>query len=179
MRFVKTAFYATISLFIFFVLSSHAADVAKIGVVDLQRLLMTSDAGKAAQYELKKKGTAMEVDIKQKGGELEDLKNRFEREALVMNRDNRMEKEREYRIKVNDFKTLKQKYMAELKDLETQLVSHIRKDIIIVIEELGKKEGYLLIVDKAVAHYSPKAIEITDTLIQLYNETNKKKDSKN
>ena len=46
--------------------STWAADVAKIGVIDLQKVLETSGPGKSIQAELKKEKDKMESDLKQK-----------------------------------------------------------------------------------------------------------------
>jgi len=67
---------------------------------------------------------------------------------------------------------LKKKYKDEFKVLNNRLVNRIKKDVFELIEAMGKKEGYLLIVEKNEAGilYSPTAIDITDKLIPLYNE---------
>jgi outer membrane protein len=168
----SAAIIMAVSIGVFIISStvSFGADVAKIGVVDLQRILIASDPGKAAQADLKKVGTKLEENFKAKEAEIIKLKEALEREALVMSRETREEKEREYRIKVNDFKTLQKKSMQELKDQEARLVSKIREELKGVIEEVGKKEGYLLIIDKAVLHYYPNSIDATDMVIQKYNE---------
>ena len=44
--------------------AANAADVAKIGIVDFQRFLTTSKAGKTAQEEFKNQGVKMEADLK-------------------------------------------------------------------------------------------------------------------
>ncbi len=146
------------------------ADVAKIGVIDFQRFLSTSKAGKEAQARFKDHGTQMESALKKKEAEIKDLRDRLEREAMVMTQEVREQKEREYRIKVSDFKDQEKKFLTELKGLENELVSKIRDDLLALIEEIGKKEGYLIIIDKAVAHYYPVSIDVTDRLIQIYNE---------
>jgi outer membrane protein len=153
----------------------HAADVAKIGVVDLQRVLMVSKPGKAAQADLKKQGEEVETDFKKKESEIMDLKQRLEREAMVMSREMREEKEREYRIKIDDFRVLQKRKIAELKELENRLVQKIREDLMELIEREGKKEGYLLIIDKGVAYYYPTSIDMTDKVIQAYNEEGSKR----
>jgi outer membrane protein len=150
--------------------AAQAADVAKIGVVDFQRFLTTSKAGKSAQEEFKSKGEKMEANLKKLEDEIKTLKERLEREAMVMSQQMREEKEREYRIKINDFKQQKQRFMTELKSLEGRLVTGIRDELLELIKEVGKKEGYLLIIDKAAVHYNPSAIDITDDLIKKYNE---------
>jgi len=171
MQTVKIA-SATAILFLFSFTVSYGADVAKIGVVDFQRILEVSSAGKSAQTEIKSRGEKMEADLKEKGTELEELKKRLEREVLVMSKEMREEKEREFRIKINDFKSLEKKFKEEFKILNNRLVNRIKKDLFELIEEMGKKEGYLLILEKREAGilYSPTVIDMTDKLIPLYNE---------
>ncbi len=151
---------------------SYGADVAKIGVVDFQRIFEVSSAGKSAQAEFKSQGEKMANDLKKKDSELEELKKRFERKALVMSREMREEKEREFRIKINDFKTLEKKYKEKLRALNNRLVNRIKKDLYELIEEIGRKEGYLLIIEKEDAGvvYAPTSIDITDKLIPQYNK---------
>ena len=143
-----------------------AADVAKIGVLDLQKILETSNAGKTIQTELKKEKDKMESDLKAKGDEIENIGKRLEREAMVMSKEMREEKEREQRIKLGDFKTLQQKYRTELQKLEVELMNQLKNDVNEIVEEIGKKEGYLLIINKFGVLYSPSSIDITDKLIQ-------------
>lgn len=165
----------TICFFMAPAMHLYAADVAKIGVIDLQRVLMVSKPGKAAQTDLKKQGEEIEGDFKKKEGEIMEIKQRLEREAMVMSRDMREEKEREYRIKIDDFKVLQKRRITELKELEGRLVQKIREDLMDIIAREGKKEGYLLIIDKAVAYYYPTTIDITDKIIQVYDEEGSKR----
>jgi outer membrane protein len=171
MRRYTTAFTAIILIFCFLVTVSHGADVAKIGVVDFQRVLENSSAGKKAQAAISKEGKKMEADLKERGAEIEEIKKKLEREALVMSKEMRDEREREIRIKINDLKTLQKKYLNNFKLQEQRLVGRIQKDIVGVIEEIAKKEGYLLILEKREGGviYAPKTNDITDKLIQKYN----------
>ena len=155
--------------------AAMAADVAKIGVVDLQRVLETSNPGKAAQVEIKKQKDEMETDLKQKGAEIEQIRQRLERESMVMNKEAREEKEREVRIKLNDFKTLQKRYRSDLQALEKKLVNQLQTEVFSIVEDLGKKEGYLLIISKIGVLYSPTTIDITDKLIQQLNRSYAKK----
>jgi outer membrane protein len=162
---------AIISCFFTFVVISYGADVAKIGIIDFQRVLTSSKVGKSAQEEINRKGKKMEADLKVKGAEIEELKKRLERESLVMSKAQRDEKEREFRIKINDLKSLRKKYTEEFKVFEAELVQKIQKDLFELVSEIGKREGYLLIMEKREGGilYSPNAIDITDKLIKRYN----------
>lgn len=171
MRIAKVFWILTGCLGLFFTPSIEAADVAKIGVIDFQRILETSSAGKFAQAEINKKGKQMEADLKQRGAHIEDLKQRLEREALVMSKEMREQRERELRINVGDFKQLQNKYMQEFKQFENRLVERIRKEVMDLIQEIGKSGGYLMIVERRTGEvlYHPTSVDATDALIQKYN----------
>ena len=176
MKGYKCVAATSLLILIFFTNSLLAADVAKIGVIDLQKLLETSNAGKSIQAELKKQKQKMETDLKKKGTEIEKISKRLERESMVMSKEMRDEKQREQRIKINDFKTLQKKYRTDLQKLEAQLMGELQGDLKELVDSIGKKEGYLLIVNKHIVLYSPGSIDITNKLIkQLNAKTAKKK----
>ena len=146
-----------------------AADVAKIGVVDIQKILLTSAAGKIAKAEINKNAREMEAALNEKKAEIQKLQETLERESLVMSKEKRDEKEREIRIRVNDIKSLKNKFEGDLKALEGRAVQQIQQEFEAIAKELGKEQGYLLIITNPVVIYAPNSIDITDELIQKYN----------
>ncbi|WP_162458854.1 OmpH family outer membrane protein [Desulfosarcina ovata] len=155
--------------------AAFGADVAKIGLVDFQQVFDESDAGKVIKAELTAKGKQMEVALKEKGAEIEELKKRLEREALVMDKAMRDEKEREFRIKVNDIKSLQKKYESELQSHQKRLMGELQKATLQIIEEIGKSGSYLMIMPKVGVLYAPDTIDITDQVIKKYNAMNAKK----
>ena len=171
MKNFKIVFKIIIFSIFFFSNSSFGADVAKICVVDFQRIFETSNPGKLAQSEINEHGKKMEADLKERGAAIDEIKKKLEREALVMSKEMRQEREREIRIKINDFKTLQKRYMTNFKMQEQRLVGRIQQDIFAIVEEIGKKEGYLLILERREGGvlYFPKTNDITDKLIQMYN----------
>ena len=169
MRAVKCALAVSLLIFFLSVNSVPAADVAKIGVIDLQKILETSTAGKSIQAQLKKQKETLESDLKAKGTEIENIRKRLERESMVMSKDMREEKEREQRIKINDFKSLQKKYRTDLQKLEAQLMNQLQKDIKELVDAIGKKGGYLLIINKYSVLYSPGSVDITNDLIKKLN----------
>jgi outer membrane protein len=177
MRILKPVWIISIFIFVFFSHHTFAADVAKIGVIDLQKILETSAAGKTIQAELKKEKDKMEADLQKKGAEIENIRKRLERESMVMGKEMREEKARESRIKINDFKSLQKKYRSDLQKLEGRLMNQLKIDIDEILQEMGKKEGYLLIINKFGVLYSPNTIDVTDKVIGKLNKkfTKKKK----
>jgi len=172
MRMVKTVVAGLLLLLLAGGGPAMGADVAKIGVINFQRVLEASSAGKASQVEISEQGKKMEADLKLRQSELQELQKQMERERLVMSREMRDEKERDFRIRVNDFKSLEKKYKQELGELNKKLVKRLQDDVFDLVEELGRKEGFLLIVEKLEGGviYSPKTNDVTDKIIQMYNE---------
>ena len=154
--------------------SAPAADVAKIGIVDIQRIMSTSEQGKAAKAQIKKESDKMTQALKEKGAEIEELKKQLERESMVMGKEKREEKEREFRIKLNDLKSLEKRYRGQLQAMEKELAGEMRKTVFTLVEKIGKKEGYLLIINNFDVMYSPGSIDITDQLIKELNARYKK-----
>ena len=176
MRAVKCTFAILLLILLFATNSLFAANVAKIGVIDLQKVLATSTSGKAIQAQLKSQKDKMESALKRKGSEIEKISKRLERESMVMSKEMREEKEREQRIKINDFKSLQKKFRSDLQKLEGQLMNQLQQDIKGLVDSIGKKKGYLLIINKYNVIYSPDSIDITDDLIkQLNAKTAKRK----
>ncbi len=171
MRIEKIALIAVVFLFLFSS-ASFGADVAKIGVFNFARILEISSAGKATKAELTEKEQKMANDLKNKERELEELKKRLERETLVMDREMREQKGREFRIKVNDLKELQRRYNNQIRQMQEIATRRMGKEVEGLITEIGKAEGYLLILEKRKGGvwYHPTPIDITDRLIKELNE---------
>jgi outer membrane protein len=158
---------------VFYALPLYAADVAKIGIIDFQRVLTESEAGKAVQGQIQIKGREMETNLIELGKEIERLSEQMSRESMVMSKEKREEKQREIEIKKYDFQSMQKKYQMEFRELESKEVEKLKNDIFEIAEQIGKKEGYLLIIEKSAAIYYPSTIDMTDALIEKYNSTSK------
>ena len=53
--------------------------------------------------------------------------------------------------------------------MQQHVLSRIQADIVKLAQQIGKEEGYLLILTKENAVYYPSSIDVTDKLIQDYN----------
>lgn len=148
-----------------------AADVAKIGVVDFEKIIKESSSGKLTQKELKKKGNEFQGKLKKEKDSLDAISKAFEREALVLSPEKKREKEREFRILVNDFKKMQEDYSKELRRIEIKKINQMQKDVFQIANDMGKKEGFLLIIERKTAGviYMPATVDITSQIITKYN----------
>jgi outer membrane protein len=99
------------------------------------------------------------------------MKKTFERESLVLSPEKQQEKQREFGIKVNDFKKMQQDFAQQFKQLEIQLLNEIQKQVFEIANKIGEKEKYQIIVEKKTAGiiFYQDELDITDQIIKQYN----------
>ena len=141
-----------------------------VGFVDIERVFKTSVPGKSAQEKYNNQKDKMEQDLKQKGGEIEELRKQIERDSMIMSKEKREEKERLVRIKLDHFKSLQIRYRKQLQNLEKKQVNALRKEVSTLVKDVGKKEGYILIIKKDIVLYSRESIDLTGKIIKRLNK---------
>lgn len=149
---------------------AYSADIAKIGVVDFQRILQESKAGKTVAKKLREKQEERSLALKKKQTEILKLQKFIESIELVGEKEEREEKKLELNIQLAAFKDLENKYSQQLKVINTQYSDRIKKEINEIVIEVGKKGGYLLIIEKEDVLYSPDAVDITTKIVKHYNK---------
>ncbi|MFW6052768.1 MAG: OmpH family outer membrane protein [Desulfosalsimonas sp.] len=150
--------------------SALAADVAKIGIIDFQKVLRESEAGKKVQKEIQKEGQEMEADLQNLAKEIEELDKQLSRDSMVMDQDKRRERQQELEDKKRSFQSKRGEYQSRLREMESELVGKLQDEIFSISEEIGKEEGYLLIIERSAAVYYPDSIDITDKVIKKHND---------
>lgn len=182
MRMMKKIVIAVVVSVALFATTSLGAEKGKIGIVDFQKILENSVAGKAAQEEINAEGKKMEADLKSKGEEIKALEKKLEREEMVLSKDARDERQREARIKINDFKSLQAKYRNDIKKLEAQALRQIQDDVFDLVKQIAEDGGYLLVLEKRAGGvvYFKEGMEITDLVIEKFDQksTTESKESK-
>lgn len=158
------------AVFFFCAGPAMAADGVKIGIVDVQKILMESDAGKEAQGKISTQGKDMESKLKVQGDSIEELQKKLEKEKLVMSPEQFESKQREVRTKVINFKDLQRNYLEDLKKMEAKALSQLRDDILSVIDEIGKAEAYNMILERRDVLFFQADKDITAQVITAYNK---------
>ena len=166
-------FVLSIIIFLIFGFNStvFCADSMKIGVVDFQKIVNESSAGKMTQQKIKAKGDGFQKKLQDEKGQLDEMKKTFERESLILSPEKQKEKQREFGKKVNDFKMMQQNSARQLKQLEVQLFNEMQKEVFVIANEIGEKDGYQIIVEKKTAGviFCQDSLDITDKIIKQYN----------
>ncbi|MCX5803168.1 MAG: OmpH family outer membrane protein [Proteobacteria bacterium] len=161
-------------LFLPFTLRSQTQNIV---YVDLQRVMLESEKGKEAKKALTSEAERLKKNLDGKQEELQKMKDTIEKQGATINPDARAEKEKQYQIKLKDYQRLYNDYQGELQQKDMEFTQKIVKDLEEIIKNMGEKEKYMLILEKNQAGilYGAPAVDITNKVINLYNEAAKKK----
>lgn len=140
----------------------------KIGYVDIQRILSESKRGQEAKARIEARGRELDQQFQRLQQEVNALKEEIEKKGSLMDEKVLKEKQREYEQKVRELNNFVSDSRQELQDMERQAVAEIVREIEAIIKEMGKKEGYTLILEKQRSFilYAPEELDLTDEVIK-------------
>lgn len=142
----------------------------KVGVVDLQKALNSSERGKKAKAELMAEFEKKTREIEAKKAGVEALRKELEKKASLLSPKAKKVKEEEYRAKLRDLKHSVDDAKAELTTKENELSSQILKELVKMIRKKGKSEGYALILEaNGGVIYAAPSFDITSSVIKAYD----------
>lgn len=149
---------------------SQALD--KVAYVDLNRALNGVDEGKTAKAELK---AYFDKKAKAFDGRQTELKNEqeaFEKQKNMMKLEAKLARQEELQRQMLE---LQQEYVAlqrEFGERESRVTARIGGKLRKVIEKIGDRDGYKLIINigDTVLFYK-RHLEITDDIVREYNKT--------
>jgi outer membrane protein len=146
---------------------SPAAAEAKVGFLDVQRLVRESKLGQQATKEIDKLTQSKEKEIAPKLKELNDLKTQVESNGAKMS-------EAEKRAKLEEFQRLNKEYQRLVQDSKEEIarkdrerVAAILKKAEDVLAKVAKRDKYLMIIkDPNVLSYLDPGVDITGEVIK-------------
>jgi outer membrane protein len=147
---------------------------ARIAVIDVQKVLTQSTAGKAAYEKLKKMQDDRVEKAKQMDEELRKLDADISTKRLSLSEDKLAEMQKQLsdrRISMQRYAQDADREITEARDRELQALEAKIKP---VIDAMGKEMGLAAIFNKFESGlvYASDAIDITDTVVKRFNEAN-------
>ena len=152
-------------------LAAPAFAELKVGIVDLQRALNESAAGKKAKEQFKGEFDKMQNSLKSEKERLDRMKDDLEKQSVVLKADERKAKAEEFDRRQRDLRRKLEDSDAELRKKDQELTGSILKDLAVVIQEIGEREGYTLVLENSSSSvlYGSKSIDMTDSVIKAFD----------
>ncbi|MBI2487816.1 MAG: OmpH family outer membrane protein [Deltaproteobacteria bacterium] len=150
---------------------AYAQSPAKIGYIDLQRVIRESQAGKSARASFEKEFQEKRSIIEQKKQRLDSMKQEFLSQASIKSEQASKDKAEQIERLEKEYNRTRDDFRDELQRRDLELTQKILSELESVIKQIGDSEGYSLIFEKTEAGvvYAGKGVDLTDKLIQAYD----------
>jgi Skp family chaperone for outer membrane proteins len=144
----------------------------KIGVVDIEQALASSDDGKRAIEEIQRKRSSAQGTVEPMVDRYKSLEEDIKSKRSVLSDEALNEK-------VLDLAKQRAEVEAKLKQVDADLqvdseriVGPLRKKLVEVVQGVGKDQGYTMIFARGAGGmiYNREAIDITDLVVQKLND---------
>ncbi len=147
----------------------------KIGYIDMQRAINTSESGKQAKEQLAARLKKYQDEINVRQDELKRLKEELEKQGMLLSESARSSKEKDYQQKLKEFQRFTKDAQDELQGKDEEFTRRILEGIEKVIQEYGKKNGYTFIFVKNESMlFADDKADLTDEVLKQFNTTRKK-----
>ncbi len=149
-----------------------AAQQVPVAVIDVQRVVTESDPGKEALQHLQKLQNEKLEQAKKLQQELDQLKDQFQRQRLTLAQDKLEELSKKIEDKTIELKRFQDDAQRELEDARRKTLDRLERQIMPIIQQVGKERGYLLIFQKyqsGLVYADDARVDITDEIIRRFN----------
>ena len=165
------------SLLFPFAASVWAQDSVKIGIVDIQKAVRESEAGKKTWEKFRSELKEVEAELLKEKRKLEHLKSDLNKKAPLLRDEERRELEVELRRNYREYMYRLSDSKEDLRQSEAEIKARILKGLRKVVAQYGKKKDLTLILERPQVLYRDESIDITDGVIELWNARTREKAS--
>jgi outer membrane protein len=147
-------------------------DAIKIGIVDIDQAISSTDEGKAAREEFARKQREAEQQMQPLLDRYKGLEEELKAKKFVLSEEALFQKQLDLaemrNLIQNKYKELEGQLQVDQKRLEGPLTAKLVE----IISEVGKSQGFTLIIRRGTPGvlYTREALDVTDLIIQRYNQ---------
>jgi outer membrane protein len=147
----------------------------KFGVVDIEKFQGQSKSFQKIREGLQQKFASLQKKLDEKKNELIEIENELKKQSMMLSLDAKEDKAKELEKKRRHFKYLADDFTQEMKQAQLEARRSLGKELEKVVEKIGKKEGYTMIMEKRTVGlvYFDNALDITDQVIREYDKMKK------
>ena len=145
-----------------------AGGALRVAVIDTEKILLSSVAGKKAIAELKKAQEQKEAELRGKQQEIKDLQDKLSQGRLTLAQDKLAEMTKQLEDREISLRRLSDDATRELNKRKDDLLGGIDEKVMPVINQIGHEQGYTMIFRKFESGliYADDAIDITSSVVQ-------------
>ncbi len=150
---------------------AFAAEI-KIGFVDMQKAIQSTEAGKKAKSDLEKDFNDKKKELQAKEKDLKKMSEDLEKKGMVLSDEVRQKKQMEFQEELAKYRELLAKSQMSIQEKEKGLTQPILERMKKIMGDIGEKEGYTVILEKNenAVMWAPKNIDLTEKIVAEFNK---------
>ena len=158
--------------FVAFAAVAQAQEQLKIAVVDLDQAINATEQGKKARDELQSKQKQAEGQLKPMYDRGKALAEEIQSKRFVLSEDALRQKQLDLAEIQSDLRAKGAELEGQFKVDYERLVGPLRDKLLKIVADLGKEQGYTLILERGTPGlvYAKEALDITDQVVQRFNK---------
>ena len=144
----------------------------KIGVVDLEQAISSTEEGKAAREEFNRKSREAEAKLKPMYERYQALEEELKGKKFVLSDDALYQKQLDLAEMRNEIQAKMREMEGQLQVDQRRLEGPLMQKLQEIIGDLGKSQGFTLIIRRGAPGmlYTREQLDITDLVIERYNK---------
>jgi len=149
-----------------------AAEEVKIGIVDIEQALVSTDEGKAAREEITRKNREAQAQVEPMMEQRKVLAEELQGKKYVLSDDAMFQKQVQLAELENKIKSKMEELKGQLNIEQNKMLAPLYNKMQTIIESIGKEQGFTLILarNNPYVMYSREALDITDLVVARFNQ---------
>ena len=147
------------------------AETKRIAVIDVNRVLNESSAGKAAKEKMQARYDELKKRLETLQDEAKRMKEELDKQKILLGKEKLKEKEDALAAKVAELRQLTQESEKEMQNRQGELTREVLKIVEKLVDKIVKEEKIDLLLERAtgVIHFDP-SLDITAKVLDLVNK---------
>jgi outer membrane protein len=143
----------------------------RIGIVDIDQAISSTEEGKAAREEFARKQRAAEGTLQPMYERYKVLEDELKAKKFVLSDEALFQKQLDLAETRNEIQNKMKAVEGQLQVDQKRLEGPLMAKLVTIIEEIGKSKGFTLIIRRGAPGmlYAREALDITDLVIEKYN----------
>jgi outer membrane protein len=144
----------------------------RIGVVDIDQAISSTEEGKAAREEFARKQREAEAEIQPMIERYKSLEDDLKAKKFVLSDEALFQKQLDLAEMRNQIQNKMKELEGQLQVDQKRLEAPLTKKLVQIIEEAGKESGFTMIIRRGAPGilYTREALDVTDLIIEKYNQ---------
>lgn len=143
----------------------------KIGLVDMQKAVQATAAGKKAKTELEAEFQKKKKELEKKEADLKKMGEDLEKKKSILSEEILAKKQSEFQEEMMKYREAAGKSQAELQKKDRELTQPILDKMKKVIEKISKEKGYSMVLENSpMVLFSVPENDLTDAVIKAFEK---------